>query len=132
MQTQTFLNTIIENYKQTWYSKINNSPRLQCYSLIKHDFILEPYTDFIKEKKYRIALTQLRLSSHKLEIERGRYNNTERNERLCKQCHMNVIESEYHLILVCPKYRYLRSKYLKRYYCQWPTRNKFQNLFLEK
>jgi len=122
---------IIEIYKQTWHSNINNSPRLQTYSLFKHTFALETYIDFIKEKRYRIALTQLRLSSHHLEIERGRYTNIERNDRKCKQCNMNLVESEFHFILVCPKFRNLRSKYLKGYYCQWPTINKFQNLFAE-
>ena len=123
---------IIEIYKQTWYSNINNSPRLETYSLFKHDFTIEPYIDFIKEKKYRIALTQLRLSSHQLEIERGRYTNIERNDRKCKQCDMNLVENEFHFILVCPKFRTIRNKYLKRYYCQWPTINKLQNLFMEK
>ena len=52
---------IIEIYKQTWYSNLYNSPRLETYSLFKHDFTMEPYIDLIKEKKYRIALTQLRL-----------------------------------------------------------------------
>ena len=74
----------------------------------------------------------VRLSSHQLEIERGRYTNIERNDRKCKQCDMNLVENEFHFILVCPKSRIIKNKYLKRYFCQWPTINKLQNIFMEK
>ena len=43
-----------------------------------------------------------KLSSHKLHIERGRYENVPRDERFCKFCNMSQIESEYHFLLVCP------------------------------
>ena len=41
---------------------------------------------------------------------------------------MNVIENEFHFLLVCPKYRYLIIKYFKPYFCQWPNVNKLKNL----
>ena len=56
---------------------------------------MENYLDFIKEKKYRFALTRFRLSSHDLAIERGRYENI---VRICVFCNSNFVESEYHLI----------------------------------
>ena len=123
---------LIEIYKQSWYASINNSPKLETYCIFKHTFMFEPYLDFIKDDKFRIALTKLRLSSHKLAIETGRYTNIERKDRTCLQCGANLVENEYHFILVCPKYRHLRTKYLKRYYCQWPTIKKLENLFNEK
>ena len=43
------------------------------YAQYKHDFEMEKYLDFITNKKYKIALTQFRLSSHDLAIECGRY-----------------------------------------------------------
>ena len=62
--------------------------------------------DFIQEKKYKIAFTaKFRLSSHDLAIERGRFE----NGRLCRHCHLNMIESEYHFMLVCPLNRDLRK-----------------------
>ena len=86
------------------------------------------YLDFIYEKKFKTAFTKFRLSSHDLAIERGRYENIPRDERICKNCNLNMVENEFHFLLVCPKYRDLRRKYLKRYYCQWPTLNKFDDL----
>ena len=40
----------------------------------------------------------------------------------------NVIENEYHFLLVCQAYRQLRMKYLKPYFCSFPTLNKFDIL----
>ena len=42
---------ILDIYQQTWYSSINNSPRLRFYSLFKHSFNFESYLDIIKDKK---------------------------------------------------------------------------------
>lgn len=119
---------ILDCYKQSWYANINNSNRLLMYSRFKHDFAFENYLDFIQEKKFKIALTKFRLSSHDLAIERGRFENVNRDNRLCKHCNLNMVENEYHFLLVCPLYRDLRKKYLQNYYCHWPTLNKFDDL----
>ena len=89
---------ILDNYKQKWYSDINNSPRLQSYSLFKHEFIFETYLDSIKKKHLRIALTRFRTSSHSLMIEIGRYENLSREQRKCRSCNLNVLENEFHFI----------------------------------
>ena len=119
---------ILDIYKQTWYVAVNNSNRLLLYSRYKHEFIFEKYLDFIVEKKYRIALSQFRLSSHDLETERGRYADVDRDDHICHFCNNNQIENEYHFLLICPLYREVRKLYMKRYYYQWPTLNKFDKL----
>lgn len=119
---------ILDQYYQSWYSNVNNSQRLVSYSRFKHSFELEPYLDSIHEKKFKISLSRFRLSSHSLEVERGRYFNIRRNERICQLCTTNSIENEYHFLLVCPIYKDLRRKYLKSYYCSWPNLNKFDNI----
>ena len=119
---------IFDQYYQSWYSTINNSQRLSSYCRYKHTFQIEKYLDSITERKYKIALCRFRLSSHKLEIERGRYFNIPKAERKCKVCTMDFIENEFHFLLVCPLYKDLMKKYLKPYYCRWPTLNKFDKL----
>ena len=119
---------IFDIYLQSWYSDINNSRRLHYYSIYKHSFFLENYLNSIKIKKYRVALTKFRLSSHDLEIERGRYTNISTEERICRQCTMNVIETEYHFLLVCPKFLHLRKQFLKPYFTRWPNLTKFEQL----
>lgn len=123
---------ILDIYKQNWYSRINNSSRLSSLSLIKHEFEQEKYLNVINTNKYRISLTKFRLSSHNLAIETGRHDNIPRENRKCRNCSMNVIENEYHLLLVCPKYYSLRKRFFKPYFCRWPTVQKFEALMTSK
>lgn len=63
---------------------------------------------------YRTSLTRFRLSSHKLEIERGRYFNIAKEDRKCKFCNLGSIENEYNFLLICPLYSDLRKRYFKQ------------------
>lgn len=119
---------VFDNYFQKWYCNINNSSRLQSYCIFKHNFESEKYLTVLSENKYRVALSRFRTSSHNLSIETGRYDSTPREQRICKSCNMNKIEDEYHFLLVCPNYRQLRMKYLKPYFCHWPSLYKFEIL----
>ena len=101
---------IIDTYTQDWHSAINNSGRLMTYCTFKEENKLEKYLSCIHTKRFRIALTKLRLSSHDLAIERGRHFNVPRNERYCRNCTMQTIENEYHFRLVCPTFAFLRRK----------------------
>lgn len=121
-------NRIYDNFKQSWYANINNSQRLLSYCRFKHEFCFEKYLTILTEKKYRTALTRFRVSSHSLKIESGRYENISRENRTCNKCSMNVIENEFHFLLVCPFYREIRKRFLKSFYCHWPTLNKFDML----
>ena len=115
-------------YCQKWYSDINNSSRLKSYCLYKHDFKPEKYLNVVSENKYKVALSKFRTSSHDLRIETRRYDNILQDQRLCISCNMGKVEDEFHFLLVCPKYRDLRSKYFKRYFCHWPTINNFESI----
>ena len=83
---------IIDNYLQKWYAEINNSSRLQSYSIHKHNFELEPYLSIIHDTKIKVALSRFRISSHSLRIETGRYENIHRDQRLCQSCNTNMFE----------------------------------------
>ena len=61
------------------------------------------------------------MSSHNLNIEKGRYNNENRRNRLCTVCHLNDVEDEFHFVLKCPLYDQLRRKYVKPYYYRKPS-----------
>ena len=64
-------------------------------------------------------MSRFRLSSHNLEIETGRYNNIARENRICKFCNQNAIETEYHFLLCCSAYDQLRNKLCIR--SSWPN-----------
>lgn len=122
---------ILDQYHQTWFSEINNSQRLLTYCRTKYSFSIEPYLDYYSlERRFKIALSRFRLSSHNLEIERGIYYDIPRLERTCKFCRSLLIENEYHFLLTCPIYIDLRHKFLKPYYFTWPTLQKFDKLMM--
>ena len=79
--------------------------------------------------KFRKALTRLRLSSHRLEIEAGRWhkpNPIPVNERKCQICH--VLEDEFHFLFKCSLYNDIRKQYINRYYWNRPNIPKFIEL----
>ena len=123
---------IIDNYIQTWHSNINESKRLESYSKYKENFELEEYLSIITNRKYTTSLTRFRLSSHELLIEKGRHLHIQREDRLCKYCNINMVENEYHFLLVCPKYANLRKEYLTNYYCRLPSFEKIKSLMSSK
>ena len=57
----------------------------------------------MKNKNYRRALTRLRVSAHKLNIEIGRQRRPyiPRHQRLCLYCNCGDIDDEIHFLLKC-------------------------------
>jgi hypothetical protein len=119
---------ILDIHNQTWIAEITSSRRLETYCIFKNSRKYETYLDYIKESKYRIALTRFRTSSHHLAIEQGRYLSINRENRICNNCNLNLVESEFHFLLQCPKYSELRPRYIKQYFYNQPTLRKFINL----
>ena len=57
---------------------------------------------------------KLRISSHKLKIETGRYENIPRDEMLCSLCNCNRIEDETHFLLDCPSFSSIRDMFFSK------------------
>ena len=79
---------------------IHSNPILRTYCNIKCNFGMETYLDVIKNYKYRVAMSQLRTSSHILAIEYGRYTRPKRKieDRKCSSCH--ILEDERHFLIL--------------------------------
>ena len=86
------------------------------------------YLNQLHNVKYIHILAKLRLSSHKLNIEIGRHNKIDRQDRKCIRCNSNDIEDEFHFVLVCPDYINLRNAYIPKYYSNRPSVLKFIEL----
>ena len=114
-----FEQRVSDNFIQTWESRLNESSRALFYNTIRN-FSLQPYLKICSITKNRFSLTRFRLSSHRLEVEAGRWNKpiqTPLMERKCRIC--NILEDEFHFLFVCPLYADLRKQYLKKYfYCR--------------
>ena len=93
-----------DNYRTEWAESVMNSTDGRIYKHIKESFCYESYLDNIQNRALRHALTKIRLSSHRYNIETGRWgkNKIPRADRQCTLC--NVIEDEYHILIICPRY----------------------------
>ena len=73
-------------------------------------FQFQKYLGLIKIEKYRKSLCKLRLFSHRLEVETGRWTKPNKillDYRKCMIC--NVLEDEFHFVLECCLYKDLRK-----------------------
>lgn len=104
-------------FKTKWHESLNKSPKLEFYKTLKKEFCYESYLS-VTNYNHRVALTRLRISAHKLFIERGRYSrpNIDRSDRFCTFCKFNLgiheIEDELHALIHCPLYSSIRYKIL--------------------
>jgi hypothetical protein len=114
-----------DQYRQTWNAHIQESSKLDYYRRFKTNFGMEKYLASIQSTSLIKQVAKFRLSSHNLEIETGRYTNTPREHRICKLCHLNAVESEFHFISVCPLYYDLRQKLIPQ---PWPNLHQFGNI----
>ena len=83
-----------------------------CFMNISEDgFVQRPrYMDVYMPHSSRVAIGQLRVSSHQLEIEAGRAARIPRAERICRLCQEEV-ESEEHHVCRCRAYSDIRERY---------------------
>ena len=61
---------LIDNFVQNLSEELENSSRANTYKYIS-DFRFKPYLEVITVRKFRYAMTRLRVSSHRLRIEAG-------------------------------------------------------------
>ena len=109
---------------QNWNTELSTITKLDVYRMYKTDFLCENYLNQIGRREYRIALTRLRCSAHKLEVEQGRRRGVPRNERHCPFCVRLCIETEFHFVLECPFYTGLRKAYIPEHFSSMPRLEK--------
>ena len=96
----------VQRYKDKWENDVKDTikyPVLRTYTKFKNSFSVEPYLNLVNVPKYRLAISQLRVSSHRLAIETGRHTRPPilASERICKYCHLQNIDDELHFITEC-------------------------------
>ena len=114
--------------KQSWKSDTDANAKLSAYREIKS--LLGP-EEYLKETDNYFICRQtvkLRISDHSLMIEKGRQHGMLREDRICKQCDIGCVEDEFRLLLVCPKYKDLREKYLPKYHTNNQNPRKFGDI----
>ena len=102
--TPTLMNEVKEKYVEFWKHKMVNSSKLSFLCTFKKDYQMEKYLTIIKNPNIRKVISQFRVSNHKLQIERGRYENIPRDQRICKLCDSGEIEDEFNFTFKCQKF----------------------------
>ena len=79
-----FKESIVRIFTQQWRKDIESSSKLRTYALVKKYFCVEPYILHTRGNHLITSMARYRMSSHDLNIERGRYNNpiTPINQRI--------------------------------------------------
>ena len=89
-------------YEADWSNKARNSIKLRTYIKFKLDHSLEEYLFYIPDTRWIKALSRLRMSSHMLEIERGRHIKPQKiplEQRTCQRCTLNSVDDEIHFLI---------------------------------
>jgi hypothetical protein len=111
-----FKNVLTDQLRQRVHSDMFNdnvkngtASKLRTYRLYKNGANFEDYLESVSNFKHRKALSKLRLSDHKLQIEVGRHTKTPLEERTCKMCSSDMVEDEVHFLCNCNLYVELRD-----------------------
>ena len=124
-------NNVVDQFKQTWTSMIENSPKGDNNKLFKHDLKFEDYLDVLDDKE-KFLLIKFRTSNHRLLIEVGRWRNIKRENRICNLCNGRNLGDEFHYLFECPSLSNERKKYFEPHFRNRPNILKFCNLMNSK
>ena len=122
---RTFSQRIHDIYLQNWSAEVMDTSENRLFKHIKQNFCLESYLN-MSNKGLRVAITKIRLSSHVFMIERARWNVRipKLKDRVCAYC--NVIESEYHVLIECPRFTNERYGCVPQDLIKYPNMSNFK------
>ena len=120
---------IRDQYIQNWQSQIFENNTCMTYRAFKSEFCFKNYLTLLNPK-LRKLLTNFRLSSSKLPIEKLRYTGIQRSDRHCTLCDKNEVGDEFHYLFICQndQIKNKRKEFLPRHYCKHPNMYKLHNL----
>ena len=93
-------------FESIWKGALSKSPKLEFYACVKKNFSMEIYLDLL-DFDLRKTLSAIRISSHRLPIERGRYLTPpiSIDMRYCELClernKVSVLGNETHFLFDC-------------------------------
>ena len=117
--TKCIVADLQQQYKEnigSYFTKMKSDGvghKLRTYCHIKYDHEIESYLLQNMPRIYRSRITSLRIGSHNLEIEQGRYQNPPiaPENRFCKAClpENSCVGDELHFLISCPMFAIQRS-----------------------
>ena len=83
-------NSLQDQFKQTWLENIQNNSKTLSRKLFK---------DKLENIWISSKICHFRTVNHKLSIEYGRWNNIQRENRVCNLCNLQDLGDEFHYLL---------------------------------
>ena len=93
---------LLTMYEHVWKDQILRKSKLDLYCMVKNGYECAPHLKANIPKHARSLISQLRMGTLGLQLERGRYVNISRSDRICKLCATDV-EDQLHFLFSCPK-----------------------------
>ena len=124
--SQTVKKAVQSKFDAFWLNEINkvslcdNDPndhnKLRFYKTFKASFKIEPYLEIVSNRNQRCHLTRMRISAHNLAVEKLRYcePKVRYDQRYCRYCSMEAVDSEIHFLRFCDTFFYKRQCLLGR------------------
>jgi hypothetical protein len=108
-----FKECVFTKFVSSWNAESHKYDSLRTFIQYKTEFRMESYLLNITDWKIRKIISQFRLNSHILNIEKGRHTKpkTPECQRLCVLCHQCKVENEYHAMIECVFYADLRKTF---------------------
>ena len=116
-----------DRFLQNWYSSVDNDSIYLNYRMYKPVFCTEGYLSILPHK-LAIRLARFRTTSNQLPVNRLRFLDVPRNDRVCQKCD-DDIGDEFHYLFCCQFFSNERKQYLPPYFQRRPNAIKFAELF---
>ena len=113
-------------HQNTLHDIKKESSKLRTYSLLKTEIGYENYLSQIQNIQHRTIFTKLRLSNHCLQIETGRHQRIDKNNRFCPFCPKDI-EDEIHFLLHCNAYIEIRKELFEKTKIKRTNLNQIEN-----
>ena len=95
---------LTDTFIQNWLARLGESSRADFYKTFAR-FQMQPYLEKVNICIFSKAFSKLRVSSHRLEIEAGRWTRPRAIPRDDRKCHVcEILEDEFHFVIECPMY----------------------------
>src|SRR3569832_272654 len=109
-----------------------DTPKLRLYCNLNTELRMEDYLTDITDFQCRRAFTRIRVGTHELRIETGRYRKPKEDikDRICCVCCKGLVEDEQHLLLDCISYESLRRRMMRS--IRWQTGGWYNLAFMRE
>lgn len=116
--------TLRDQFIQKWFQSLAESSRGSFYSIFKTNFCIENYLLKLSGQAKHL-ITKFRCCNINIPIEKGRWHNIPKEERLCVLCTENTVGDEFHYLFLCKNAKVVefRNKFIPSYYIKNPSTN---------